>query len=218
LSGTFPGAKQKIPATHLSARLGLQGVGRAAGAVGRLVALQLAAIGVRDITLIDFDHVHETNLTTQGFRHREIGMPKVDATRQAILEIDPTIQVTAIQDRFRAKHPVSSSVFCCVDSISAREAIWRQIGSRTKFWCDGRMLGEVIRVLTVAEFQGREHYPRTLFTQSEAQTGSCTSKSTIYAAGIAAGLMVHQLSRWLRGMTTDNDVSLNLLAGEMTAA
>ncbi len=142
----------------------------------------------------------------------------MEATRQAVLEIDPTIEVTAIEDRFRGKHPVGDCVFCGVDSISAREAIWRQVGHKLRFWCDGRMLGEVIRVLTVANVQGREHYATTLFAQSEAQSGSCTSRSTIYAASLAAGLMVHQFSRWLRGMAPDADLSLNLLAGELLTA
>jgi len=188
------------------------------GAIGRQVALQLASIGVRQLTLIDFDRVDETNVTTQGYRHREIGVAKVEAARQAVREVDPTIDITVIEDRLRGKHPVGSTVFCCVDSISARTAIWRQIGTRCDFWCDGRMLGEVIRVLTVTEIHGREHYPTTLFAQSEAHSGSCTSRSTIYAASIAAGLMVHQFSRWLRGLPTGADLSLNLLAGEMAAA
>ena len=79
---------------------------------------------------------------------------------------------------------------------------------------DGRMLGEVLRVLIVAEEQGRADYPATLFPQSQAQTGRCTARSTIYAANIAAGLMLHQFTRWLRGLGTDADTCLNLLAGE----
>jgi sulfur carrier protein ThiS adenylyltransferase len=188
------------------------------GAIGRQVALQLASIGVRHLTLIDFDEVEASNVTTQGYRHREVGLRKVQAARQAVLELDPTIEVTAIEDRFRGKHPVGTTAFCCVDSISAREAIWRQIGSKVRFWCDGRMLGEVIRVLTVAELEGREHYPKTLFAQADAQSGSCTSRSTIYAASIAAGLMLHQFTRWLREVGVDNDISLNLLAGELATA
>jgi sulfur carrier protein ThiS adenylyltransferase len=76
------------------------------------------------------------------------------------------------------------------------------------------MLGEVLRVLAVAEDVGRDHYPTTLFAQSEAQLGRCTARSTIYAAHIAAGLMVHQFTRWLRGLPVDRDTSFNLLAGE----
>ena len=73
----------------------------------------------------------------------------------------------------------------------------------------------MIRVLAVADNAGREHYPMTLFRQSEAQPGRCTARATIYAAGIAAGLMVHQFTRWLREMPVDRDTSLNLLAGEL---
>ena len=76
------------------------------------------------------------------------------------------------------------------------------------------MLAEVIRILAADEQVGRDYYSTTLFAQSEAQAGRCTARSTIYAAGIAAGLMVHQFTRWLRGMPVDRDTSLNLLAGE----
>lgn len=188
------------------------------GAIGRQVALQLAALGVRQLTLIDFDQVDLTNVTTQGYRQADIGQPKVMATSQALREIDSTIEVTVIPDRFRGKHSLGSSLFCCVDSISAREALWRQAGHRTPFWCDGRMLGEVLRVLTVAGPLGRPHYPTTLFAQSEAQRGQCTSRSTIYAASIAAGLMLQQFSRWLRDLPIEPELTLNLLAAELTLA
>jgi len=49
-------------------------------------------------------------------------------------------------------------------------------------------------------------------------TGSCTTRGVIYTAAIAAGLMMGQFTRWLRGLPTDNDLSLNLLASEMTVA
>ena len=37
------------------------------GAVGRQVALQLAAIGCPRIQLVDFDQIELTNVTTQGY-------------------------------------------------------------------------------------------------------------------------------------------------------
>ena len=76
------------------------------------------------------------------------------------------------------------------------------------------MLGETLRVLAASDQSGFDHYSGTLFPQSEAQSGSCTSRSTIYAASIAAGIMVHQFTRWLRGIRVDRDTTLNLLAGE----
>ena len=64
---------------------------------------------------------------------------------------------------------------------------------------------------SVADF-----FASTLFPESEVQRGSCTSHSTIYAASIAAGIMVHQFTRWLRGIAVDHDLTLNLLASEWT--
>ncbi len=77
------------------------------------------------------------------------------------------------------------------------------------------MLGEIIRVLTAADADSRKHYPTTLFRQSQAQTGRCTAHGAIYTANIAAGLMTHQFTRWLREIPVDSDFTLNLLAAEL---
>ena len=148
----------------------------------------------------------------------DIGEPKVMATAAAIGQLDPSIDIVIIQDRYRSRQEIGAAVFCCVDSISARSAIWRSAGNRCRFWADGRMLGEVLRVLIAGDAAGRQHYSQTLFPQAEAQAGRCTSRSTIYAAGIAAGLMLHQFTRWLRGLPVDRDTTLNLLAGELSVA
>ena len=185
-----------------------------AGAIGRQVALQLAAIGAPRVQLIDFDVVDLSNVTTQGYLTEDIGQSKVLATAAAIHRLDEDIQVETVNDRYRAKLEIGDAVFCCVDSISARAAIWRSASSRCQFWADGRMLGETIRVLTADGPEGASRYSRTLFPQADATRGSCTSRSTIYAASIAAGLMVHQFTRWLRGLPADHDTLINLLASE----
>ncbi len=188
------------------------------GAVGRQVALQLAAIGVRRLQILDFDAVEATNITTQGYGHGDLGLPKVLATAQAITKIDPSIIVTPIPDRFRPRYETGEVVFCCVDKIAAREAIWRTVGGRCLFWADGRMLGETLRVLSASTESERKHYGATLFPAAEAEQGRCTARSTIYVANLCAALMVHQFTRWLRGLPLDCDVALNLLASEMIVA
>lgn len=186
------------------------------GAIGRQVALQLACLGVPRLTLVDFDVVEPSNVTTQGYAMGDVGQSKVVATAAAVQAIDPEIEVRTIEDRYRPSLDVGEVVFCCVDSISARAAIWRSAGRGCRFWGDGRMLGEVIRVLCVTDTQGREHYPTTLFAQEQAETGRCTARGTVYTTNIAAGLMLHQFSRWLRGLPLEPDQTLNLLAGELT--
>jgi sulfur carrier protein ThiS adenylyltransferase len=56
-----------------------------------------------------------------------------------------------------------------------------------------------------------------MFGQDRAYAGSCTAKSTVYTASIAAGLMVAQFTKWLRGLPLDRDLTLNLLSAELSA-
>ena len=188
------------------------------GAIGRQVALQLTALGVPKLQLTDFDDVERTNVTTQGYLTDDIGRPKVQATGDACHQIEHLLAVEEIYDRFRPTQEIGTAVFCCVDSISARAAIWRSVERRCNFWADGRMLGEVARTLVATADQGRKHYATTLFPQAEAQAGRCTSRSTIYAASLAAVLLVHQFTRYLRGLPLDVDATFNLLAGEFVVA
>ncbi len=186
------------------------------GAIGREVTRQLALMGVRRLHLIDFDHVEETNITTQGYLSRDLGLPKVAAAATMVGEIDRDIVLTLTPDRWRPRQELGPVVFCCVDSIRTRSLIWKPVSRRCEFWCDGRMLGEVMRVLTVVNAYGRSYYPTTLFDAREAQAGECTSRGVIYTAAIAAGLMLQQFTRWLRGIPTECDLSLNLLSAELT--
>lgn len=215
MSDRFVRQQDLVPSDRLQA-LTVTVIG--VGAIGRQVALQLASLGVRRLQLIDFDVVEPTNVTTQGYYEGDLGFPKVSATAQVIHQIDPTITVPTILDRFRPRHETGTVVFCCVDSIETRAAIWRSVNALLEFWCDGRMLGEVMRVLTAAGDVGRDHYPTTLFEPAEAPPGRCTARSTIYTANLAAGFMLHQFTRWLRGVTVECDLILNLLAGELIAA
>jgi len=188
------------------------------GAIGRQAALQLAALGARKLQLIDFDYIETTNITTQGYFQSDLGLTKVAATAEAIRQIDPNIALTLVADRYRPALDVGDALFCCVDSITARNAIWRSASRRVTFWSDGRMLGEVLRILTVVDDAGRRRYQATLFPQAEAQSGACTAHDTIYTAAIAAGLMVQQFTRWLRQLPVDQDLALNLLASELAVA
>ena len=214
-SDRFVRQRDLVPAERLAA-VSCTVIG--VGAIGRQVALQLAAIGVRELQLVDFDRVDQSNITTQGYWSEDTGRLKVLAMSDAIGQIDPAVGVTLVGDRFRPKLEVGQAVFCCVDLIEARTAIWRSVQNRTEFWADGRMLGETIRILVAADQYGRGRYPTTLFAGSEAEPGRCTARSTIYTANIAAGLMVHQFVRWLRGQPVDCDTSLNLLAGELVVS
>ncbi|MBL1217357.1 MAG: ThiF family adenylyltransferase [Planctomycetes bacterium] len=188
------------------------------GAVGRQVALQLAAIGVPWLQLIDFDSVEEVNLAPQGFLESDLERLKVEATGDMCRQVNGQIEVYETPSRFRRSMQIRNVVFNCVDSIEIRRLIWESVNDQVEFYADGRMSAEVVRVLVASDGPSRAHYPSTLFGASEAYAGSCTAKSTIFTANIAAGLMLEQFSRWLRGLPVDSDLQLNLLSSELTVS
>ena len=188
------------------------------GAIGRQLALQLAAIGLPNIQLVDFDRVEPVNLAPQGYLEEDLGQLKVEATAALARRINSQVVLDLVPERFRRSLAVGDVVFCCVDSIVTRKLIWETLGQRVRFFGDARMSAEVVRVLTAADERGRRHYPTTLFGVEEAFVGACTAKSTAYAANIAAGLLVSAFSQFLRGMPPERDLTLNLLASEMSVA
>ena len=187
------------------------------GAIGRQVALQLTAMGIPWLQLIDFDLVEESNLASQGYLEEDLGKPKVEATGELCRRISHGLELHLVNDRFRRSIEIGTAVFCAVDKIETRRLVWEAVRDRADFFCDGRMSGEVLRVLTACSAASRKHYPTTLFAAEEAYAGSCTARTTIYCANIAAGLMLAQFATWLRGMPVEVDVNTNLLAIEMTS-
>jgi hypothetical protein len=193
------------------------------GAIGRQVALQLSALGVPAMTLYDPDTVAVENLAPQGFWESDLGRSKVEAVADIARRQFPAIELTSVPERFRASvvRTLSSTkeiaVFCCVDDIDARKLIWQAVRDAAGFFADGRMAAEVIRVLASGRPCADGVYAKTLFPAQEAYAGSCTAKSTIYSANIAAGLMVGQFARWLRGLPVVPDQMLNLVAAEYHA-
>ena len=193
------------------------------GAVGRQVALQLAATGVPALSLYDPDTVNVENLAVQGFRESDVGLAKVAAVADACRQQFSQIALRTHPERFRKSSARGwpgdrdIAVFCCVDAIETRKLIWESVRATAAFFVDGRMNAEVVRVLASGRPALDAAYSATLFAAGEAFAGACTARSTIYSANIAAGLMVGQFARWLRGLPVIADQTINLFAAEFSA-
>jgi len=188
------------------------------GAIGRQITLQLTAMGTPCLQLIDPDIVEESNIASQGYFEDNLGQLKVRATAEICHRINSNLGVYVIESRFRRSEQTGNIVFCCVDNIETRRLIWDSVKDKITFFCDGRMSAEVMRILTVCDFESRKHYPATLFNTNEAFVGPCTAKTTIYCANIAAGLMLSQFTKYLRQLPIDCDIQLNLLASELSVS
>jgi molybdopterin/thiamine biosynthesis adenylyltransferase len=120
--------------------IGIEGQGRllaahalviGAGGLGSPAAMYLAASGVGHITLVDDDDVDLTNLQRQVMHTTgRVGQPKVDSGREALLQINPGVAVTALRERASGERLAqlvasASVVLDCSDNFATRHAVNR---------------------------------------------------------------------------------------------
>ena len=100
-----------------------------AGGLGSPVALYLGSAGVGQITVVDHDTVDMTNLQRQiAHTVARVGSPKVTSIQTAINQINPTVNVTALQVRADAALldilvAQADVVLDCCDNFATRHAI-----------------------------------------------------------------------------------------------
>jgi sulfur carrier protein ThiS adenylyltransferase len=197
------------------------------GAIGRQVAVQLAAMGAESMTLVDPDIVGIENLAVQGFAHSDLGRHKVEATAEACRALLPGIRIQSEPERFRRLtfHGLESlstpwreriATFCCVDTMSSRRIVWETARYRSAFFVDGRMVAETLRVICSVSPGTDDHYATTLFEDARAHPAPCTGRSTLYAASVAAGVMLSRFAMHMRNQAPAKDVLLQLTSDEWT--
>ena len=188
------------------------------GAIGRQIALMLTSMGIGELQLIDPDIVNEPNVVTQGFLESEIGTPKVLALSNTLQGINNKIILQTLQQRYGIDDSIYEVCFVCVDTMRSREFIYENtlLQNKIKLLIDGRMSGEICRVLTAIQ-ETKEEYKETLFTDEEAAPERCTAKATIYCASLAATLMISQYIKWLREIELKKDIIGNLLLPKVVA-
>ena len=184
------------------------------GAIGRQVTMQLAAIGCPKLLIYDFDAVDLSNVTTQGYRVRSVGRPKVRAMAEDLrYYLGDEVEVVAHNSEFTlaaVREVTSPVVFLCVDTMDARKRISESCEAfRIPLLVDGRMASEYVRTVTVDDGDYQRYYD-SLVTDAEAVQGRCTTESTMFAASLAASLMVHEFTRFLRGVSTNKDMLMSL--------
>lgn len=97
------------------------------GSVGSYVATKLARLGLTRFRLFDFDTVEAKNVANQAFTGEHIGMTKVEALRDMILEINPMAERDIIiEPKGWTGQKLSGYLVLAVDNIEVRRAIVEQ--------------------------------------------------------------------------------------------
>ncbi len=99
------------------------------GGLGSAASIYLAAAGVGHLVLVDFDNVDLSNLQRQIVHNtNNIGRPKTDSAKEALLSLNPHTRITTINHRLEGddlKNNVDAAnvVIDATDNFNARFAL-----------------------------------------------------------------------------------------------
>ena len=99
------------------------------GGLGSPAALYLGTAGVGHLTLVDHDRVDLTNLQRQvAHTQARVGWHKVESAREALLAINPTLNISVLPERADAQRlqalvAQADVVLDCSDNFATRQAL-----------------------------------------------------------------------------------------------
>lgn len=184
-----------------------------AGAIGSWLTLFLAKLGVKNITVYDFDTVIEHNLPNQFFDLSDVGMEKTKAL-SVNTELFTDAEVKYKNKEVTGNERLTGIVFLAVDSMKARKEIFNKacrLNPRVKLVIEVRMDLEGGRVYTVEPTNLRqvEQYLETFYTDEEASVSACgASQSVVATATQLSSIAAWQLIKW---HNKDDDIQNEIL-------
>lgn len=176
-----------------------------AGGLGCPVLQYLTGAGVGQITLIDPDIVEESNLHRQPlYRMSDLGQPKAEAARAALLGANPEVQVTAV---CAALHPSNAP-----DLVRQADVVIDAADSFAVSYILSDACQEMARPLISASVLGQSGYAggfcgaapslRAVFPEVPDRADSCASAGVMGpVVGMVGALQAQMALRILTGAT-----------------
>jgi len=176
------------------------------GGLGCPVALYLAAAGVGELRLADFDSVEESNLQRQVlYRQEDVGHSKAVAAARQLALVNPYVRLEPVTqaldaDNLPSQVAQADLVLDCTDNFSTRDAVNRACVQAGKPLVSAAAIG-LSGQLSV--FQGREDRPcyRCLYPDGDAETATCSESGVLATVvGVMGTLQAHEALKCLSGV------------------
>ncbi len=182
------------------------------GGIGRQVALQLAALGVARLQLVDAGIVSRRTHTAEGYAEDDLGRPKVHATAHLCHQINPKLDIHTLQSRSLRGLDLGDAVFCCILSTRRRRSIWQTVSHRVRFYAGVDVADDRIYLPVVVNAAAAENEldDVELLPPWGETTGRQRPACPVQVASIVAGLMVAEFVRFAAGQGTNREIHLNL--------
>lgn len=186
------------------------------GGIGRQVALQLAALGVGRLLLIDAGRVSSRNHLPEGFCAEDIGRPKVHVAAQLCHQINPRLDIRTLQSRSLRGLDLGDAVFCCSVANWARQANLRSLLGGIGFYAAADVYDERLYLPIVSESLENVLEQEDLLPPWGRVTRRGPLVCPLHVASIAAGLLVAEFVRFVRGKSASREIHLNLRTLNLT--
>lgn len=184
-----------------------------AGATGSWLVLELAKLGISNITVYDFDVVEEHNIPNQIFGLRHVGLPKVLAL-QSIIEEYTGLVIKINNERFVTGR-LRGYVFLMVDSMASRKEIFNNSirnKSAVRLMIEPRMGLNEARVYNVdpMSLSQQKKWEEAWYPDDEAEVSACgTSQAVITTALLTASFSARQLINHFNDVELSNEILID---------
>lgn len=178
-----------------------------AGSIGSYVTFCLARMGVKKITVVDFDTVSSHNLPNQFFSEAlstSEALLKTVVLKETIklmipsmdIEIKPVSYNEFIADQ---NSPSFAAIFVCVDQMLAREQIYKtETRMKTPLLIDvraGGLFGNIYSIYLPSTNASR-YYGNSLYKDSDVKPLPCTGTTIVDITMILAGMAVSRFRQY----------------------
>lgn len=172
------------------------------GAIGSFTALSLAKMGLASkMYLYDGDTVNDVNIGCQLYGKKHLGMLKVDALKEILVELTPINSEDIICCPIMVGNTTVIKRFITIlglDTMKARKIAWNKLQGKVPLLVDGRIGGQVIRVFSVRDdYVSQEYYKKYLYSDEEASDMPCAERSISDVAFFMAGIIARNARMYL---------------------
>lgn len=185
------------------------------GGIGGAVLFPLLKLGVHEVHVWDTDVVEPHNIPAQlVYRPSDIGVSKAKAVQAFAERQEADCEIVIHEERVDSDTKLNGIVISGVDSMASRSDIWQavQYNVEVPLYMDGRIGGEQLQLLTLnpSDFDSVQGYEEWLFPDSEAAELPCAARTVIHPPTVLAGLMIAQLTRFMREMVLESNIVIHL--------
>lgn len=177
------------------------------GGLGSAASLYLTVSGIRELTLVDFDSVDESNLSRQIlFQQEDIGMNKAIVAKRKLEAFNQDILINAIEkrldeDELRKFINDSNLVIDATDNLESRLMINQITYEQRKPLCIGAAIRYEGHLITILNKDKNESCLNCLYTVSDESLLDCDGIGVLSpVVGIMGSMMAMEAIKTISGL------------------